>query len=580
MTPSRRRAGALAAAILALHVIGFGTLLLAVVPRHFSLGHGAVFGLGLGITAYTLGLRHAFDADHIAAIDNTTRRLMSEGKRPLGVGFSFSLGHSTVVFGLTLLLALGFRAIGPQVDNAHSTLHALSNIVGTGVSGAFLYLIAAINVTILIALAKLLRGVRHGRLDEAELERRLSSRGLLNRLLGRFAQNVSSSWQMYPVGFLFGLGFDTATEVALLFLAAGAASSGLPFYALLCLPVLFAAGMSLFDTLDGSLDELRLRLGLRRAGSQGLLQPHDDRLDRDRRVRGRHGRAAGDRAGQARAARRLLGLGDEGQPGDARVLHPGAVHSHVAAVGDDLEVRSDRTQMATEHAIGIGDARRGWPAYKEFSQMPRGLRFRSRGAAEASAPLSLLPDGQLVALARQNDSDAFAVIYDRHATAAYSLAHRICGTRALAEDVVQEAFLSLWRRLDGYDAARGEVRSWLLGIVHNGAIDKLRQSAMHERRRASGDGLEDRLESPERTEVVVAQREQANEIQAALRRLPPEQRRVIELAYFEGLTHTEIAAHLELPVGTIKGRMRLGLAKLAGILSVEDSTVDAGGVAL
>ena len=248
-----RRAGLFGAAILGLHVLGFGTLLLAVVPRHLSLGHGAVFGIGLGITAYTLGMRHAFDADHIAAIDNTTRKLMSDGKRPLGVGFFFSLGHSTVVFALTLLLALGLAAIGGQVENAHSTLHSLTGIVGTGVSGTFLYLITAINVTILIAIVKLLRGVRGGCLDEAELERQLSSRGLINRVLGRFARNVSSSRQMYPVGFLFGLGFDTATEVTLLFLAAGAASSGLPFYALLCLPVLFAAGMTLFDTIDGSL---------------------------------------------------------------------------------------------------------------------------------------------------------------------------------------------------------------------------------------------------------------------------------------------------------------------------------------
>jgi high-affinity nickel-transport protein len=248
-----RHAGALAVAIVGLHVIGFGTLLLAVVPRHFSLGHGAVFGLGLGITAYTLGVRHAFDADHIAAIDNTTRKLMSDGKRPLGVGFFFSLGHSTVVFGLTLLLALGLGAIGGQVEHANSTLHAVTGIVGTGISGTFLYLITAVNITILIAVAKLLRGLRNGSLDEAELERQLSSRGLINRLLGRFAQNVSSSRQMYPIGVLFGLGFDTATEVTLLFLAAGAASSGLPFYALLCLPVLFAAGMTLFDTIDGSL---------------------------------------------------------------------------------------------------------------------------------------------------------------------------------------------------------------------------------------------------------------------------------------------------------------------------------------
>lgn len=213
--------------------------------------------------------------------------------------------------------------------------------------------------------------------------------------------------------------------------------------------------------------------------------------------------------------------------------------------------------------------------------MPRGLRFRSRRMTVGAPPsLSLLADDELLALARDNDADAFAVIYDRHATAAYSLAHRICGTRALAEDVVQEAFLSLWRRLDRYDAARGEVRSWLLGIVHNGAIDKLRQSALHERRRASSDGLEERLQSPERTDLEVEQREQASEVQTALRALPPEQRRVIELAYFGGLTHTEIAARLELPVGTIKGRMRLGLTKLAGNLStIEPSTADAGRVA-
>jgi high-affinity nickel-transport protein len=211
-----------------------------------------VFGVGLGITAYTLGLRHAFDADHIAAIDNTTRKLLSDGKRPLGVGFFFSLGHSTVVFALALLLAVGLRALGGAVQNGGSTLHAVTNLIGTGASGGFLYVIAAVNVTILIGLAKMFRGMRAGRLDEAELERQLGSRGLMNRLLGRFASGVNSSWQMYPVGVLFGLGFDTATEVALLFLAAGAASSGLPFYAILCLPVLFAAGMSLLDTIDGS----------------------------------------------------------------------------------------------------------------------------------------------------------------------------------------------------------------------------------------------------------------------------------------------------------------------------------------
>ncbi len=247
-----RRLGGLTAAVVALHVIGFGTLLLFVVPKHFTLGHAGVFGLGLGVTAYTLGLRHAFDADHIAAIDNTTRKLMAEGKRPLGVGFFFSLGHSTVVFALALLLAAGVHALGSQVTHSGSPLHQLTGVLGTGISGGFLYLIAAMNMVVLAGIVRMFRRMRSGAFDEQELERQLESRGLMNRLLGRFARNVSSSWRMYPLGILFGLGFDTATEVALLFLAAGAASSGLPFYAILCLPVLFAAGMSLLDTIDGS----------------------------------------------------------------------------------------------------------------------------------------------------------------------------------------------------------------------------------------------------------------------------------------------------------------------------------------
>ena len=248
-----RRLGGLAGAVVGLHLIGFGILLFVVAPHHFSLGHAGAFGLGLGVTAYTLGLRHAFDADHIAAIDNTTRKLMSEGKRPLGVGFFFSLGHSTIVFALALLLALGLRTLGSQVNHPGSVLHQLTGVLGTGISGAFLYLIAAINIVILVGVAKACGQVRAGRgLDQAELERLLSSRGLMNRVLGPIAARVSASWHMYPVGMLFGLGFDTASEVALLFLAAGAASSGLPVYAILCLPVLFAAGMSLLDTIDGS----------------------------------------------------------------------------------------------------------------------------------------------------------------------------------------------------------------------------------------------------------------------------------------------------------------------------------------
>ena len=247
----RLELGGLAAAIVALHVIGFGTLLLVVLPRHFSLGHGGVFGAGLGITAYTLGLRHAFDADHIAAIDNSTRKLMSDGKRPHSVGFFFSLGHSTVVFMLALALSLGARTLGSEVTDNGSMLHELGGLIGTSVSGVFLYAIAAVNLVTLLAIVRVSRRMRTGEYDEAALEHQLNSRGLMNRVLGRRTRTITAPWQMYPVGVLFGLGFDTATEIALLFLAAGAATRGLPVYAILCLPVLFAAGMSLLDTVDG-----------------------------------------------------------------------------------------------------------------------------------------------------------------------------------------------------------------------------------------------------------------------------------------------------------------------------------------
>ena len=247
-----RRFAAMTFVIAALHIVGFFILLVLVAPHHYALGKTGVFGVGLGITAYTLGLRHAFDADHISAIDNTTRKLMADGKRPLGVGFFFSLGHSTIVFALAFLFAVGFRALAGPVQAGGSTLHGVTNLIGTGVSGGFLYLIAALNVSVLLAIAGAVRSLRRGELDERQLEKQLASRGLLNRVYGRFTNAISKSWQMYPLGLLFGLGFDTATEVALLFLAAGATSSGLPFEAILCLPILFAAGMSLLDTLDGS----------------------------------------------------------------------------------------------------------------------------------------------------------------------------------------------------------------------------------------------------------------------------------------------------------------------------------------
>jgi nickel/cobalt transporter (NiCoT) family protein len=248
----RRTLALMAAAITLLHAVGFGILVLVVAPHHYSLGGGGAFSVGIGITAYTLGMRHAFDADHIAAIDNTTRKLMAEGKRPLSVGFWFSLGHSSVVFGLAFLLSIGVRSLAGPVTNGGSGLHQVTGWIGTLVSGTFLYAIAILNVVVLVGIVNVFRRMRHGDFDEAALEHQLSNRGLMNRYLGRLTRAVTRPQQMYPIGLLFGLGFDTATEVALLVLAGGAAGAGLPWYAILCLPVLFAAGMSLLDTIDGS----------------------------------------------------------------------------------------------------------------------------------------------------------------------------------------------------------------------------------------------------------------------------------------------------------------------------------------
>ncbi|MDX3076962.1 HoxN/HupN/NixA family nickel/cobalt transporter [Streptomyces sp. MI02-7b] len=243
--------GGMAAFVVGLHVIGWFTLVAIVAPEHYSLGAKS-FGVGIGVTAYTLGMRHAFDADHIAAIDNTTRKLMGEGQRPLSVGFWFSLGHSSIVFGLAFLLSLGVKALAGPVENDDSQLHDVTGWIGTTVSGTFLYVIAFINLLILAGIWKVFRRMRSGHFDEAALEEQLNNRGFMNRILGRLMKSITRPWQMYPLGLLFGLGFDTATEIALLVLAGSGAASGLPWYAILCLPVLFAAGMSLLDTVDGS----------------------------------------------------------------------------------------------------------------------------------------------------------------------------------------------------------------------------------------------------------------------------------------------------------------------------------------
>src|SRR6516225_10218727 len=251
LTPAEwARAGGMAVTIVALNVAGWA-MLAAAVGGHYHITSTEIFGFGTGALAYTLGMRHAFDADHIAAIDNTTRKLVSDGKRPLSVGFFFSLGHSTIVFVMALLLNFGIRALDEQVKNDNSGLHNVTSIIGTGVSGTFLYLIALLNVIILVGIVKVFREMRTGQYNDEQLEEMLDKRGLMNRFLGPIARRADAPWKMYPIGVLFGLGFDTATEVALLVLAGSAVVSGLPFYAILSLPILFAAGMSLFDTIDG-----------------------------------------------------------------------------------------------------------------------------------------------------------------------------------------------------------------------------------------------------------------------------------------------------------------------------------------
>ena len=261
----RRSLAGMAGVVVLLHLIGFGVLFAFVVPAHYKLGGDhPVFTAGVGLLAYTFGLRHAFDADHIAAVDNTTRKLMADNaeqqadgvpadqvRKPLSVGFWFSLGHSTIVFALSLGLAFGIRALVKPVTHQNSGLHDVTGIIGASVSGGFLWILGIVNFVTLIGILKVFRELRHGRYDEAELEEHLNKRGFMNRILGGLTRSVRKAWHIYPVGVLFGLGFDTATEVGLLVLAAGAAAIALPWYAIVVLPVLFASGMCMMDSVDG-----------------------------------------------------------------------------------------------------------------------------------------------------------------------------------------------------------------------------------------------------------------------------------------------------------------------------------------
>jgi high-affinity nickel-transport protein len=244
-----RQSGALLGVIALMHVVGFVVLLGFVAPHQYRLG-SQVFGVGLGVTAYTLGLRHAFDADHIAAIDNTTRKLMADGKRPKSVGFWFAMGHSTTVFVLAALVVLGAHVVGALVDE-DSPIRNTLGMVGTLASGSFLYVIGILNVVALVGIWRVFQGIRRGDYDPQQLEAALGARGFLARILGPLMRAITRPAQMYPVGMLFGIGFDTATEVTLLALAGAGAATGLPWYAILLLPLLFAAGMSGMDTFDG-----------------------------------------------------------------------------------------------------------------------------------------------------------------------------------------------------------------------------------------------------------------------------------------------------------------------------------------
>jgi high-affinity nickel-transport protein len=238
--------------IVFMHAVGFGVFVALVVPSHYK-----GLGFGVAVTAYTLGLRHAFDADHISAIDNTTRKVMNERQgtdqpRPFAFGYFFSLGHSTIVAIIGVGIIIAEKTVYGQVSNNSSGLERFGGLFGTVVSASFLFLIAALNLVILGGILKVFRAMRRGEYDEPELERQLNNRGFFYRFLGKWMKAITKEWQMYPVGVVFGMGFDTATEVALLLTIAILSSSGhIPWYAIICLPILFTAGMALMDTTDG-----------------------------------------------------------------------------------------------------------------------------------------------------------------------------------------------------------------------------------------------------------------------------------------------------------------------------------------
>ncbi|WP_136607998.1 HoxN/HupN/NixA family nickel/cobalt transporter [Paenibacillus dokdonensis] len=225
--------------VLVIHVIGF-IALFSVVPDHPAF-------IGMGIAAYVFGVRHAFDIDHIAAVDNTIRKLVAQKKDPRGVGFYFSLGHSTVVFLLAVLTAVSVKFVAKYM----SSMQDIGGIIGVTVSGVFLVFLSILNLMLFVQLWKMFRKMKEEKVNETELEKMFEAKGFFTRYLGSLFNVVTKSWHIYPIGFLFGLGFDTATEISLLTMSAGAANNNFPVLGIIALPLLFAAGMSLFDTLDG-----------------------------------------------------------------------------------------------------------------------------------------------------------------------------------------------------------------------------------------------------------------------------------------------------------------------------------------
>jgi high-affinity nickel-transport protein len=251
------RVGLLFGAVAALHVVGFGLFAHynSIAKYHqIADSKGTLLYAGAASLAYVFGLRHAFDADHIAAIDDTTRLLLQKGKKPLGVGFFFSLGHSSIVFGLSFGIAVAAKA----ATGFQKSFEGIGGVIGASVSGCFLYIVAGFNFVILMGILRTWREMKSGSYTPEQLDDLLAQRGMMNRIFkGRYNKFINHSWQMYPVGLLFGLGFDTATEVGFLAISATAATAAvgsgvaLPPLAIIALPIIFAAGMSMMDTFDG-----------------------------------------------------------------------------------------------------------------------------------------------------------------------------------------------------------------------------------------------------------------------------------------------------------------------------------------